>query len=408
MVVRLNPFPRGGVRPERYLYGRSEQLDAIERLARGVLDRQCSDVLCFLAPAGLGKTCLLKLARRTFQQKGWLCGYSEASSDATTSILDLLSDAGEALPQEGIGAKFRARIQEFNVSAGPVGVGMKLGESSGDPTAYSRLLRLLTSLGQFAVQAGVGVALIIDEAQALPRHDLELLMRVISRIDDLPVAVLIGGLPKIPQKLIDGDDDARTMPGIWYHPLAPLTAEESRRTLADPAAEAECTFQPDALESLIRFAEGNPLALQMLGSAAWLQMDRSAAANETANITDDHARAAIDSVTSQLVISVYEPIWMGSTDAERAMLRAIARGGWSTEATDQARFTWTSLAMGSSISGLSPDEIFEITNKFAGNGMIYPLESMHRLDIRFALPGFGDYLIRQSGGPAAAPAPGAA
>ena len=195
--------------------------------------RQCSDVICFLAPMGLGKTCLLKLARRQLQQKG--VGFAVTAKQVlmpTTSILDLLSDASDALPPEGVGAKFRARLEQFNISAGPIGLGIQLGsEIESDTTAYSRLSRLLSNLGSLAMQSQVGVALVIDEAQALPTKDLELLMRVIGRLDDLPIAVLIGGLPKIRKVSVQRDQHARTLPDIWYQPLYPLSAKENAGTL---------------------------------------------------------------------------------------------------------------------------------------------------------------------------------
>ena len=121
------------------------------------------------------------------------------------------------------------------------------------------------------MQSQVGVALVIDEAQALPTKDLELLMRVIGRLDDLPIAVLIGGLPRIPQGLVQRDQHARALPDIWYQPLYPLSAEESRHALEVPMVDAGCKFQPAALDRLASFSEGNPLVLQMLGSAAWLE-----------------------------------------------------------------------------------------------------------------------------------------
>jgi hypothetical protein len=395
--VRPNPFPRGSVRPERYLFGRSEQLEAIDRFTREVQDRQCSNVICFLAPAGLGKTSLLKLTRRQLQQKGWFCGYSEASSDATTSILDLLSDASDVLPPEGIGAKFRAHLDEFNISAGPVGLGVKLNaETPGDMTAYSRLSRLLSNLGKLAIQARVGVALIIDEAQALPRQDLELLMRVINRLDDLPIAVLIGGLPKIPRKLITGDDSSRTLPDIWYYPLAPLTAEESRWALGAPIVDAGYGYQSEALELLVSFADGNPLVLQMLGSTAWLEADRSTTANEMVRIRSNHARCAIDSVRSQLAISIYEPIWTGCTEAERATLRAIARAERHSDTGDSPHLTWQS-RFGPSIPGSESYDLQEILDKFAGDGIIFPQQLPGEINIRFVMPGFGDFLLQKPG-----------
>ena len=62
--------------------------------------------------------------RSQLQQQGWLCGYSEASPDASTAIADFLTDARQALPSGGAGAKLLATM-----------LGMKKNEAASDVAA---------------------------------------------------------------------------------------------------------------------------------------------------------------------------------------------------------------------------------------------------------------------------------
>ncbi len=389
--MRLNPYPRGSARPERYYYGRSDELAAVDRFTHEVQASRSSNIICFLAPPGLGKTSLLKITRRKLQEQGWFCGYTEASSDAATAILELLADAQDALPPEGIGKKFRDRLQELSVSAGPVGLGLKLGaEPSPDATNYSRLSRIVASLGALASDAGSGVALLIDEAQVLPQRDLELLMRVVNRHDDLPLAVIIGGLPNIPVRLLGNDDLKRTMPDIWYHSLAPLTAEQSWHALELPAAQQGCGFARNALEHLVGFAEGHPRILQMLGSAAWEAADLATEPGDLPCVSEGHALQAIESVRVQLNISTYPASWRNCSAEEKAVLRAVAMGAGGA-APDGSRVI--RLTPGASVAGLNWPEVVEALFGLSGDGVIYPAGFSRYPAVRFVVPGFADYVL---------------
>lgn len=388
--MRLSPFPGGAARPRQYLFGRDEELEALERFARQVQTWQHPDVMCIIAPAGLGKTCLLKLLGRQLRDQGWFCGYSEASADATSSVIDLISDASEALPPAGPGARFRARLEEFSVTAGPVGVGLKLGAAA-DLTPYSRLTSVLRSLGRLAAQDNVGVALLIDEAQALSRTDLELLLRVIARLDDLPIALLLAGLPKIPRRLVLGDDDgSRTLQEIWYHPLKPLTGEQARGALTGPIADAGGRIDDDALTLLAGFSAGHPLGVQMLGSAAWNAADRAARGGALA-IAVPHAAAAVDSVRAQLAVSVYEPVWSGCTKTERRTLRVLAEYERQPVIEHDFPAPYGPLyAQSVEVPGLDPYEVDAALARFAGNGLIYRGDSSRPMG--FVVPGFCDFV----------------
>jgi hypothetical protein len=156
--------------------------------------------LCFLGPPGAGKTSILKYAQDTLRDKNWLCGYSQASPDASTAIDEFLEDARQVLPRGGVGQKFLSRLTEISVSFGGIGAGVKVAESRERPT-YARVREMFQTLGDVAKKTNTGVALLIDEAQALPDRDLDLLVRVLDNLYSYPVAVILAGLPGIPAKL---------------------------------------------------------------------------------------------------------------------------------------------------------------------------------------------------------------
>lgn len=258
--------------------------------------------------------------RRKLQQQGWLCGYSEASPDASTAIDDFFTDARQALPSGGVGAKLRARLQEFSISAGPIGVGFKLQESD-NVTSYSRLLQFLTALGDLAKRNKVGVALLIDEAQALPPTELAILLRVVNGLD-FPVMVVTAGLPGIPALL---HLIPATVPPNYYLSLEPLNLDDTLLAIKTPIIDSGGSIDKEAADLLARFTSGHPLSIQMAASAAWFEADERTANDDALIVSVSDANAAIESTLTQLNISVYTPIWDGCTEPERAALRAVAK-----------------------------------------------------------------------------------
>jgi len=155
-AVRSNPFPRGAARPARYLFGRSEQVASIRRFFADVQAEQGADAVGLLAAPGLGKTCLLKHMQINLQEaNNWFCGYSQASPEPGTAISDLLTDVKGPPGSRRRGTGFRASLEEFSISAGPVVVGFKRSKPD-DNTAYARLSEMLYSLGVKARKAGTG------------------------------------------------------------------------------------------------------------------------------------------------------------------------------------------------------------------------------------------------------------
>ena len=198
-LVRPNPFNPGSTCPDRYLFGRTQEWDLVQRATSQIVaENRKHHPICFLAPAGLGKTTLMKKIALDLQQKDWFCGYSEASPEASTALHDLLSDAEDTFPRSGLGKRLLRRVTGINVKAGPVGLDVALG-SSDEATAYTRMVKFLSEKSHSAKRRHSGVALLLDEAQVLPRGPYESTHpRAIRRLnDDLPIILILGGLQKV-------------------------------------------------------------------------------------------------------------------------------------------------------------------------------------------------------------------
>jgi hypothetical protein len=366
-----NPFNVGTVRPAQYMFGRSDELSWINWIADTVQADQEAHRRCFLGAPGTGKTSILKYAQEILRRRNWLCGYSEASPDAATAIGEFLHDARRALPRHGSGQKFLSRITEMNVSFGGVGAGFKVSEGS-KPT-YSLVLELFAALGDVAIKQRSGVAILLDEAQALPDSDLDLLIRCVSRLERFPVALIMAGLPSIPDKL--EREDGPTSAVTWFSTLRPLDRTDAYQALAAPFLHNGKMVSDREINRMLDFAEGHPLTLQMLGSKVW-----DCANKEQVAIDDSHATRAIESTREQLLIAYHEPMWRRCAGPERDVLAKFAA---APQPIDYYKFIashWKTI----------PD-VDSIIYRLRDRGVVHMRGTT---SVEFSIPGFRDYVCQ--------------
>jgi hypothetical protein len=345
-------------------------------LQRELEDGQFHAPVCFLAPAGLGKTTLLKRIGNELEKSGWLCGYAVASSALSTTLIELFNDAGRAVPEKRLGQKLRASLEEFKVSIGPVGVSVSLAVSQEqDPTRDSPYLKCVSLLGELARTDSAGVALLVDEAQALRPEELDFMLRVVNCIDGRPVNVIAAGLPNIPDVL---EDVTLSTPYVQYSHLRPLSKEDAHFVLSAPIKDRGGEYEILALQEVVDFAEGHPLVLQRLGYYTWLYADREAPDGEEILVRRQHAAEAVNAVRSELSNATFKSLWARCDKGEKALLSVLA-------SSDDAPLPEERLIV--DLTHRISDPFFTV-HELVGRGVIYDYEDQ----VDFALPGLRSFV----------------
>ena len=128
-------------------------------------------------------------------------------------------------------------------------------------------------MGEAAAEAGVGLALVLDELHNLSSGDYEALIVALHRAKQktLPVSLVAAGPPLIPGLSGEAKTYAERM--FVRAPLGPLSDDAAALALADPARAQGVQWDDDALTSAVTYTEGYPYFLQEVGRWAWRQGD---------------------------------------------------------------------------------------------------------------------------------------
>jgi hypothetical protein len=326
-----NPYvPNAGARPPA-LPGRESLLDtfstAIERVKIG---RTAKSLLPY-GLRGVGKTVLLRQFVEDAKTAGYLTAIVEADEEA-----DFISALAEQLRRilftlDG-GAKVHAlakralRIfKSFTVRAGLEGISMSLGVDaergfgdSGD--IATDLSALLIATGEAAREQQTAVLIAVDEVQYLKEREFAALIKAIHQVtqENLPILVVATGLPQV--LALAGDAKSYAERLFDYRSIGPLTLEEAREALVDPAATEGVVFEHDAANAVFEATRGYPFFLQEWAYAAWNHA-------EGPSITLADVRAGEAIAIPKLDDGFFAVRYNRCTKSEKRYLRAMAELG---------------------------------------------------------------------------------
>jgi general secretion pathway protein A len=145
-----------------------------------------------------------------------------------------------------------------------------------EPDDPCKMVRRLQQLCMQEYHQGRNVALIIDEAQHLPRGTLEQLRRLtnLEGVREQPLQLVLVGQPELEQTLQQSALGPLAQRIGIHTKLVPLTAEESlayiRHRIARVALSGGPIFTPEALQHIVRHARGVPRVLNTLCTNALL------------------------------------------------------------------------------------------------------------------------------------------
>ena len=326
-----NPYsPGAGTRPPA-LVGRDKQLAdldvAMQRLLRGRDGR--GQLLTGLR--GVGKTVLLNEFERIADRRGFFHHHIEVEEDgllpgriaSAMRMVLLQMDA-----RRRIGARVRRALgvvkafsiklpdgPEFGVDIEPVSGPADTGDLAVD------LAGLFVELGEVARDHECGVLLTIDELHYVPRRVLAALVLGLHRANQLALPVIIAGagLPSLPTLAGEAKSYAERM--FTFPEIGSLSETDAKRALADPAAEEDVEWEPEALDRVLTFTRGYPYFLQEFGKQTW------DVAEGPTTITSSDAERAVPLAIADLDSGFFQVRTGRLTDNERSYLRAMAELG---------------------------------------------------------------------------------
>ena len=385
-----NPYSPGAGRPPAALVGREREVEAWRvALERAMAGRTAQSMVLY-GLRGVGKTVLLTSFATAARRREWFVAQVEAAAGRP------LRDAvGEALhgpladaARPGAGRRLLKALRtalSFKASYDTTGTwsfGLDLSEGAGGGAdtgvLETDLAKLARDLSGAAQEEGVGVALVVDEAQDLTREEMTALCAVAHAAgqEGWPLVIALGGLPSLPRALAEAKSYSERL--FAFAEVEHLSDIQSAQAIREPARAEGVYWDSDAVAVVVRSSKGYPYFLQQFGQETW-----NVAAGPTVGTAD--AREGCARGWAALDTGFFRARWDRATKAEQAYLRAMAVDG-------DAGSTASDLAarLGRQTTSLGPARA-----KLIAKGLVYAPE--HGV-VAFTVPGMAKFIGRQSDG----------
>jgi hypothetical protein len=305
-----------------------------------------SNAILYTGPPGMGKTAELNRAADVAKRKDHLAIRLAASQNVplenhiTNAILAALPDLEKKYGKSNF-KKVRRTVEDLTKSGrksrwgyearvplgiGPLNIGQGVYKKEFDTTPYDQLGTTLTDLaGELGKAAGgKSVLLLIDTVDQGSDRDLAGLNELAIHLEQsgLPVWMVAAGGAKSTSMMMSA---SRRMSGIAstftnqfsVRKVGPLSDAELRPAVTTPLRRAEMPYQREAIDRLVRAANGSPYRLREFALAA------EALADARNGFTVDVAAAAIGYVESVEELQ-YESRLNECGYAERELLATVA------------------------------------------------------------------------------------
>lgn len=382
-----NPYSPGAGRPPAALVGRDRQIDgwgvALDRITAG----RTAQPVALYGLRGVGKTVLLSLFTRNARDHEWITAQVEAGAGKPlretlgealhAPLADLArSSAGKRLLK---GLKTALSFKASYDSGGTWSFGLDLAESTGGGAdtgmLETDLTKLVRDLSEAAREEGVGLAILIDEAQELTKAELTAVCATahVAGQGGWPFMLALAGLPSLPRVLAEAKSYAERR--FVFERIEHLNEVLAREALVEPAAAEGAVWDEDAATLIVRETSGYPYFLQQFGQETWNEAAGPGLTLADARVGAARGRAALDD-------GFFRARWDRATRAEQQYLRAIAgdadAGSNSGEVARRL--------------GRGPNSLGPARASLISKGLIYAPE--HGV-VAFTVPGMAGFIQRQ-------------
>jgi hypothetical protein len=381
-----NPYSPGAGRKPAALVGRDEALDAWDTsLQRAQIGRTDQPVVLY-GLRGVGKTVLLSEFRRKAADRGWIFAQIEAGTDK--SLRELLGEALyprlSDLARPSAGRRLLKSLKtalSFKASYDATGTwtfGVDLSEAAGGGADTglldTDLKKLINDLADAAEEEGVGLAILVDEAQDLSVDELATLCAIAHAAaqDNWRVLFAFAGLPSLPRILAEAKSYAER---FRYMKIEQLDAEVVTEALTIPASLEDAQWDDGALDVVVEASGSYPYFIQQFGQETW-----DVAVGPV--ITRDEAALGVAQGMNDLDNGFFRVRWDRATRAEQSYLRAMAVDGdeGSSSGEVATRLSRKPASLGPTRAAL------------IGKGLVYAPE--HGV-VAFTVPGMAAFIGRQ-------------
>ena len=358
-----NPFtPMFGKVPA-YMAGRERIVDDMVAAFEG---NGADPNLCsiFTGARGTGKTALLTYLGYRAEQVGWVVASVTASQGMLEDILQRLKDASSHL----LPAESGRKLHGIEIAS----LGSISWEHMPEPAGNWRTQ--MNSLLDALAEVETGVLITVDELDP----SLEEMTRLVTVYqhfvrENRKVALLMAGLPYRVTTLLSGKSTS-FLRRAARHDLGSIPPYEVKEAFRLTVEDGGKTVEDAALDVAARAIDGFPFMFQLVGYRAWN------ASRQSAVITAEHVRQGAAVAQEELEARVFDATYAELSEGDKAFLAAMNAGGITLRADVTER-----LGKGSSYVSTYKKRLLEA-------GVI---EEPETGIFKFALPGFGDFLLRR-------------
>lgn len=383
-----NPYSPGAGRRPAALVGRDRQIEDWDvRLSRIEQGRD-AESLGLYGLRGVGKTVLLNELARRARRREWIVARIEADADRSlrAAIGEALHGPLVDLATPSAGRRLLKALKtalSFKASydlSGTWNFGLDLTESAGGGADTgvldTDLFKVVNDVGEAAAERGVGIAILIDEAQDLPFEEMKVVASVAHRAgqDGWPVVFAVAGLPSLPRLFAEAKTYTERL--FPFAPVEHLEEPLARQAIVDPAVAEGVSWEEAAAAHVLAASGGYPYFLQQFGKEAW-----NAAEGQV--ITEVAARVGVERGRRDLDNGFFRSRWDRATRTEQEYLRQMSRDGDAGSTTSDVAHR---------MGGRRVESLGPVRAALMGKGIVYA--PSHGV-VQFTVPGMADFIARQ-------------
>ncbi|NEG69148.1 AAA family ATPase [Bifidobacterium choloepi] len=377
----LNPFVPGAGRDPVNLAGREEELDAVKRMIVRAKNDLTDQGLVFSGLRGVGKTVLLLRCLSLVREAELLGAYIESTGNKERDMQAIVTSIQKAVVQERDHELRTALIETLkriqSVAVELAGFKLSLSPLASEESDTSEEFQLELTIEELCNDLKArhsAFFLFVDELQEMDESLMGTLITIQHRMgqQDLPFYIIAAGLPDLPGALSRSRSYAERL--FRYYELGRLTDEQTRQCLVTTTQDVGASFSPDALDELVKLAQGYPFFVQAYGDATYNAATSNPIGMDAVNEGKPQAQALLDR-------GLYESRWQRATNVAREYMEAMARLGGESCSTGEV----------AQLLGRKPTEMTRARQSLIELGLIY---APGRGRVAFTVPAMGDFIRR--------------